>query len=466
MSGEKSGGGFEDSFNAHTWLRPAPVKKSESEDPDFDVRNWTRDAAGTPSTDTAHKHVLKNPLLIAVAGIGLGTAALAVIVAVRANGPGVAASPTSTSSAAPVVSSRRTLTLSDPAQLPRALRAAGAEARQAEEAASRVRATVGPARGEIRLVFDLLGPQGAASIRRLEATRVDGSGISLSRRGGTFAEERLDASLTSEIRIARGEMDSKSFYTSAVSAGVLDNLIGDFTNAFSFDFDMQREIGPGDTFEAGYELRLNPAGEPVGAPRLLYASLTTAAKSRTLYRFQAPGDSHPGWYDANGRSTVRALIRTPLDVARITSGFGYRLHPIDGYRKLHRGTDFAAPIGTPIFAAGDATVEVAEPHGAAGNFVVLKHDNGWETRYMHLSRFAPGLVHGARVAQGQPIGEVGTTGHSTGPHLHFEVWIKGEPVDSQTIDTGAGRTLTRDAMKAFLIERDRIDDARAKQAPR
>ena len=154
-------------------------------------------------------------------------------------------------------------------------------------------------------------------------------------------------------------------------------------------------------------------------------------------------------------------MRTPVDGARISSQFGYRTHPILGYTKLHKGTDFAAPTGTPIYAAGDGVIQVAAPRGAAGNFISLQHDNGWRTTYMHLNSFAAVSAPGARVTQGTEIGQVGTTGRSTGPHLHFEVYIDGEPVDSMTIAVEQGVALTGEALKAFARERDRIDTVRA-----
>jgi murein DD-endopeptidase MepM/ murein hydrolase activator NlpD len=153
-------------------------------------------------------------------------------------------------------------------------------------------------------------------------------------------------------------------------------------------------------------------------------------------------------------------MRTPVDGARVSSNFGYRTHPILGYQKLHRGVDFAAPTGTPIFAAGDALVEFAAMKGANGNFVSLRHDNGWRTLYLHLNAFGPGVVAGARLRQGQPLGEVGTTGRSTGPHLHYEVHIDGQAVDPMTVQVGEGRTLTGPKLEAFRKARDQIDQVR------
>jgi murein DD-endopeptidase MepM/ murein hydrolase activator NlpD len=174
------------------------------------------------------------------------------------------------------------------------------------------------------------------------------------------------------------------------------------------------------------------------------------------------GATGPKWYDANGRSTVRTLMRTPIDGARISSPFGMREHPVLGFMKLHRGTDFAAPTGTPIFASGDAVVEFAGLKGPNGNFVKLRHDNGWETLYLHMNRILPGIIAGARVVQGRQIGEVGTTGRSTGPHLHYEVHIDGQPTDPLALQMGkSSEALTGAALKAFDALRDRVDARRS-----
>lgn len=360
--------------------------------------------------------------------------------------------------------SRRTLMVAGPEAIVGTLTEAGLSPADAQALAAMALARIGNAAGEIRLVIDLVESDGAAQVTRLEASRADGSGLVLTAEPEGYAEQVMEAELTTTIGSARGEMDANSFYSSAVAAGIPDSLIGEIAKAFAFDFDFQQEIAPGDIFEAAWEQSVNPAGDPVGPPQLVYAQMVTGTKSKALYRFLAPGDTEAGWYDGNGSSTVRSLMRTPVDGARISSKFGFRTHPILNYQKLHRGTDFAAPIGTPMYASGDATVEVAAPRGAAGNFVILRHDNGWQTRYMHLNRFADGLVPGARWKQGQQIGEVGTTGRSTGPHLHYEVWIDGEPVDPQSIDTGTGKQLDGDAVKAFRTERDRIDLSRSQRA--
>jgi murein DD-endopeptidase MepM/ murein hydrolase activator NlpD len=352
----------------------------------------------------------------------------------------------------------RTLVVPGADDLVPSLLATGIAPDQAAEAARLVRRGLG-GEGELRLVLaiDRAGP---VRLGALTATRADGSGVALTASAAGFDATRLDAKLVRSVDFVRGELDGQSFYSSAVAAGVADVLVGEFANVFRYDFDMQREVHPGDVFEAGFEQRRNAAGEPVGAPVLVYAALSTAAKSRALYRFQ-PDQGEAEWVDSGGRSNRRSLMRTPVEAARISSGFGPRGHPILGFVKMHRGTDFAAPTGTPIFAAGDAVVTVAGFRGANGNFVRLRHDNGWETLYLHMNRIADGIAPGARIGQGQQIGEVGTTGRSTGPHLHYEVHVAGQAVDPLSIETGGGRTLAGAVLKAFRGLRDRIDARRA-----
>lgn len=359
--------------------------------------------------------------------------------------------------------SRRTLVVASAADIADALATTGIPRDIATGAAAAAAAALGVAAGDVRLVLDLIGPDNARQMTRLEATRDDGSGVVLTAHtDGSFASETRQARLTTEVRVVRGEMDATSFYNAAVTAGVTDSLVSDIAKAFAFDFNFATDVKAGDIFEAAFEQKINPAGEEVGPPTLIYVSLQTSAKSKSLYRFLAPGETEPGWFDGNGRSTVTALMRTPVDGARITSNFGPRFHPVLHYNRLHGGTDFAAPVGTPVYSSAGGIVVSASPSNCAGNMVIVRHDNGWETRYFHLSRYADGVVAGARVTQGFTIGDVGNTGTcTTGPHLHYEVHIKGEKVDPMGIDTGSGRTLSGDALTAFRKERDRIDVSRA-----
>jgi len=485
------------SFDPRTWAgrdgkaAPPPSDRTSESSDSFDPRSWGKAAPAPPPTvppgppkapsepafaagppsqppQTRDRATIAAAMLATIAILGAGAAA-AVLTRAPPAAP-VAATPVA-DAPAPVApepggEGSRTLQVADAAGVADALLAAGIDPEQAQAAAAGVTAVLGKKPGEIRLAFTQITTSGGAGARltRLEATGGDGSGVRLTATPeGIFRAEPIKSTLKTEIDIRSGEMDNSTFYNAAVKAGVIDSLVSDFAAAFSFDFDFQQEIPQGSVFEAGFERSVNAAGEPFGDPRLVYAYLHTSAKTRQFYRFTPPGETAPGWFDANGRSIVRSLMRTPIDGARVTSKFGYRVHPILGYTKLHGGTDFGAPAGTPIYAAGDGLVQVASLRGAAGNMVQILHDNGWVTHYFHMSRFGDGIVVGVRVKQGQMIGAVGTTGRSTGPHLHYEVLIDGQKVDPLGIDTGTGVTLSGPALKAFMSERDRIDRSRAKQ---
>ena len=445
---------------------PAPRPATGGDEPSFDPRSWFN-ASPPPSTvDIAPVRPRpaarglpdgprgRLPLALfsgaAIAAAGLAAARLH-RVHDQTTAP-VVASPV----AQPGTTTRRILVVSGANAIAPSLASAGISPNDALKAGAAA-AGLGATSGDIRLLFTMAGKPGKARLDLLEATRGDGSGLALTRHGDTFASQTVDARLTTQLRVVQGTLDARSFYSAAVAAGINDALVGDFASAFAFDFDFQREVGPGSVVKAGFDQRVNAQGEPVGLPVLIYAFLASGAKRRALYRFAGPGDRQPGWYDAAGHSTVRALLRTPIDGARISSPFGMRDHPILGFMKLHKGTDFAAPVGTPIFAAGEAVVEFAGPKGPNGNFVKLRHDNGWETLYLHMNRIWPGVVANARVRQGEQIGEVGTTGRSTGPHLHYEVHIAGEPVDPLGVDSGTGKALTGTALAAFKRERARVD---------
>lgn len=317
--------------------------------------------------------------------------------------------------------------------------------------------------GELRV--SLAFPNGkAGDIERIELRRPDGSGLVIQAdRGGRLVAEDLASDLQVRIKVVRGEMDANSFYSSAVAAGVVDSLVSDFAGAFAFDFDFQREIRPGDIFEAAFEQKVDGRGDVVGAERLVYASLQTQTKSRALYLFQPPGEAKPSWFDGNGASVARGLMRTPVEGARITSSFGPRLHPVLGYTRVHKGTDFAVAVGTTVYASGDGVVDFVGPHGGHGNFIRIRHSPELQTAYAHLSGYAPGVAVGAAVRQGQAIGLSGNTGLSSGPHLHYEVIVRGEQVDPMSFQTDSRRALNGEALATFRKARDRIDTLRAAQ---
>ncbi len=359
--------------------------------------------------------------------------------------------------------SRRVLNLKNSGELREALVANGIDAAQADAAAKAGLVTLGGAGGELRAEMIIAGER-PPRLQRLALSFADSSGAVIEQAAdGSFAARKVAAQLSTVIVVRRGQMGDDNFYASAVAAGVTDSLISDFANAFVYDFNFQTEIKAGDVFEAAFEQNLNVQGQAVGAPSLLYASMTTGAKSKQLYRFQAPGEAEVGWFDGNGRSIKRSFMRTPVEGARVTSKFGPRFHPVLHYTRLHGGTDFAAPVGTPIYAAANGVIVSASRSPCAGNLVVMKHDNGWETRYFHLSAYGVGVVAGARFNQGYTIGDVGNTGTcTTGPHLHYEVHIDGQKTDPQSIPTEAGVALSGQALDGFFKERDRIDVARAR----
>ena len=250
-----------------------------------------------------------------------------------------------------------------------------------------------------------------------------------------------------------------SLYGTARARGVPDSAIVTMMRTHSYDVDFQREIKAGDLFEVFYAT--GGAGGTATRGQVLFSSLSTNGRTRSYYRF-TDEDGITDYYDETGASSKKPLMKTPINGARMSSGFGMRRHPILGYTKMHGGTDFAAPTGTPILAAGDGTIQVAGRNGGYGNYIKIKHKAGLETAYAHLSRFAKGMKPGKRVSQGDVIGYVGSTGRSTGPHLHYEVHIDGKKKNPLTVKVaGSGRKLEGAELAQFEAERKRIDAMRA-----
>jgi murein DD-endopeptidase MepM/ murein hydrolase activator NlpD len=248
----------------------------------------------------------------------------------------------------------------------------------------------------------------------------------------------------------------QSIYETALRNKVPPTVIEDMVRIYSYDVDFQRKVQPGDSFDVFF------AGEDEGSAitektEVLYAALTVGGETKKYYRFQTPDDAVVDYYDETGKSAKKFLVRKPVNNAIIRSGFGSRRHPILGYVKMHTGVDWATPYGTPIFASGNGVVEVASWEGGYGNYVKLKHNNGYETAYGHMSAFAKGLEPGKRVRQGQVIGFVGSTGQSTGAHVHYEILVNGRFVDPMRIKLPRGRSLDGPLMASFEKERDRLD---------
>ena len=357
---------------------------------------------------------------------------------------------------------RQALVVRQPGDILGALTGAGVPQAEATQATTAAAAKLIKRDADLTLIMMVKPAQGGNHLVSLDARYEDGAGVVVKADGSGFTVEATSANLKTVVKVVRGEMDAYSFYTSAVAQHLTDSLISPFAQALAFDFDFQREVHAGDVFEAAFEDRENPKGESVGVGRLLYVSMETKDKSRALYWFQPPS-GEAGWFDGNGRSTVRSLMRTPVEGARISSTFGMREHPVLGFMKMHKGVDFAAPTGTPIYAAGDGVVLNAEFKDLNGNYVKLQHDNGWKTIYLHMSAFGPGIAAGVRVHQGQQIGAIGTTGRSTGPHLHYELHINDEPVDPMSVPMENGKSLDGAALQGFFKERNRIDTLRAAQ---
>jgi murein DD-endopeptidase MepM/ murein hydrolase activator NlpD len=248
----------------------------------------------------------------------------------------------------------------------------------------------------------------------------------------------------------------QSIYETALRNKVPASVIEDMVRIYSYDVDFQRKVQPGDSFDVFY------AGEDDGSNlsdknEVLFASLTVGGETKKYFRFQTPDDAVVDYYDETGKSAKKFLVRKPVNAAIMRSGFGARRHPILGFVKMHTGVDWAAPYGTPIFASGNAVVEKAEREGGYGNYVRLKHANGYETAYGHMSAFAKGMEPGKRVRQGQVIGFVGSTGMSTGAHVHYEILVNGRFVDPMRIKLPRGRALEGPLLAGFEKERDRLD---------
>jgi len=246
-----------------------------------------------------------------------------------------------------------------------------------------------------------------------------------------------------------------NLYSSAVKAGLEPNIIVEFANIFGFEVDFQRDIRKGDMFEVYYEQFVDNDNIVRRTGKIIYASMFVNNKEISLYNFTH--DNKTGFYDLDGKSVIKTLMKTPINGARLSSSFGLRKHPILGYNKLHQGTDFAAPTGTPIMASGSGVILRAQKYKGYGNFVSIKHNSTYVTAYGHMSKYGRGIRRGVRVNQGQIIGYVGSTGMSTGPHLHYEVIKNGKRINSQRLKLPTGKTLTNEARNRFEVERIKID---------
>ena len=247
----------------------------------------------------------------------------------------------------------------------------------------------------------------------------------------------------------------QSLYKSALEQKISANIIIEFARIYGFQVDFQRDIRKKDSFQILYEVFIDDNGKIIENGNIIFANLKLTGQNNELYFFDKK-DSE-GHYDKSGKSIKKALMKTPINGARLSSPFGMRKHPIDGFNKMHRGTDFAAPMGTPIMASGDGVIKKAGWCGGGGNCVVIKHNSTYQTVYAHMSKFASGIRSGVRVKQGQTIGYVGSTGKSTGPHLHYEVIVNGKKINSQKLKLPSGKILKGDDRKLFETKKIKID---------
>jgi murein DD-endopeptidase MepM/ murein hydrolase activator NlpD len=253
-----------------------------------------------------------------------------------------------------------------------------------------------------------------------------------------FNEEVLVLKLNKKI-IYNENIILQSLYKTATDQNVPPNIIIEFARIYGFQVDFQRDIRKGDKFQIMYEVFIDDKKKIIQTGEILFANLKLSGQDNSLYYFDKKNVQ--GHYNNNGKSVQKALMKTPINGARLSSSFGMRKHPIDGFNKMHRGTDFAAPKGTPIMASGNGIVKKAGWCGGGGNCVKIKHNSTYETVYAHMSKFARGIKKGVRVKQGQTIGYVGSTGKSTGPHLHYEVIVNGKRVNSQKLKLPSGKIL-------------------------
>jgi len=271
---------------------------------------------------------------------------------------------------------------------------------------------------------------------------------------GLFEKKTIITNLNKRIIFKEGKI-TQSLYRTAIDLNVQPNIIIEFAKIYGFQVDFQRDIRKNDNFQIMYEIFEDDKGKIFETGNIIFADLILSGINNSLYYFDKKGSE--GHYDENGKSVEKALMKTPINGARLSSAFGMRKHPIDGYNKMHRGTDFAAPMGTPIMASGSGVITRARWCGGGGNCIKIKHNSTYETIYAHMKNFSRGMKEGLRVKQGQIIGYVGSTGKSTGPHLHYEVVKNGKKINSQKLKLPSGKILKNKERKIFEVAKIKLD---------
>ena len=264
--------------------------------------------------------------------------------------------------------------------------------------------------------------------------------------------------LFSKLKLYEVEIHN-SIYESLKKIDTPDEIIMEFVQLYSFDIDFQRDIRKGNKIKIFFEIYTDSQNNYIKSGNIKFSEIILNDESYELYRFQSEGDEFVEYFNSDGKSATKALMKTPINGARLSSGFGMRKHPILGYNKKHQGVDFAAPTGTPIMAAGTGHIEFVGNNGGAGKYIRIKHLNGYKTSYSHLSKYASGIQKNVKVRQGQIIGYVGNTGLSTGPHLHYEVIFNGKRINPMKMKLPSGKQLKDKNLEIFFAEKNRIDTA-------
>lgn len=264
--------------------------------------------------------------------------------------------------------------------------------------------------------------------------------------------------LFSKLKLYEVEIHN-SIYESLKKIDTPDEIIMEFVQLYSFDIDFQRDIRKGNKIKIFFEIYTDSQNNYIKSGNINFSEIILDDESYELYRFQSEGDEFVEYFNSDGKSATKALMKTPINGARLSSGFGMRKHPILGYNKKHQGVDFAAPTGTPIMAAGTGHIEFVGNNGGAGKYIRIKHLNGYKTSYSHLSKYASGIQKNVKVRQGQVIGYVGNTGLSTGPHLHYEVIFNGKRINPMKMKLPSGKQLKDKNLEIFLAEKNRINAA-------
>jgi len=308
-------------------------------------------------------------------------------------------------------------------------------------------------------VFEILTDKKSGEIIRLTVNLDNINSLHIFKKDKQFIANKIEKVLYKKTVLGEGLIKS-SLFKAAQKENIDAEVVVDFARIFGFEIDFQRDIRKNDIFQIVYDKYVDDDGELQKNGDIIYAYMKNQGREIALYRF-VDQRGIPGYYQTNGKSIEKALMKTPINGARLSSTFGIRRHPILGYNKMHRGTDFAAPKGTPIMASGSGIIEMAQWNGAYGKYIRIRHNSKYKTAYAHLNGYARGIKRGIKVRQGQIIGYVGSTGRSTGPHLHYEVLVNGKRRNSQRLKLPSGRTLRGEDREKFEISRIKIDVMRA-----